>query len=98
VAYSKIQDAIRKGASESVPMNIRNAPTPLMKELGYGAGYKYAHDFPDHIVDQQHLPDDQKDSKFYTPGNLGYEKDIDVHQKDRTQRRNRPGKQPDIDM
>jgi putative ATPase len=98
VAYSKIQDAIRKGASESVPMNIRNAPTPLMKELGYGAGYKYAHDFPDHIVDQQHLPDDQKGNKFYMPGNLGYEKDFDSTQKDRPQRRNRPGKQPDNDM
>jgi putative ATPase len=98
VAYSKIQDAIRKGASESVPMNIRNAPTPLMKELGYGEGYKYAHDFPDHIVDQQHLPDDQKGRKFYTPGNLGYEKDFDSPQKDRLHRRNRPGKQPDIDM
>jgi putative ATPase len=98
VAYSKIQDAIRKGASESVPMNIRNAPTPLMKELGYGEGYKYAHDFPDHIVDQQHLPDDQKGRKFYTPGNLGYEKDFDSPQKDRLHRKNSPGKQPDIDM
>lgn len=98
VAYSKIQDAIRKGASENVPMNIRNAPTPLMKELGYGAGYKYAHDYPDHIVDQQHLPDSQKGSKFYTPGSLGYEKDIDSRQKDRTQRRNRQGKPPEIDI
>jgi putative ATPase len=95
VAYSKIQEAIKKGASESVPMNIRNAPTPLMKELGYGEGYKYAHDYPDHIVDQQHLPDDQKGSRFYTPGNLGYEKEIDSRQRDRTQRRNRPGRQPE---
>jgi putative ATPase len=95
VAYSKIQDAIKKGASENVPMNIRNPSTPLMKEMGYGEGYKYAHDYPDHIVDQQHLPDEQKGSKFYTPGSLGFEKDIDSRQNDRTQRKNRPGRQPE---
>jgi putative ATPase len=92
-AYSKIQDAIKKGASENVPMNIRNAPTPLMKEMGYGAGYKYAHDYTNHIVDQQHLPEDQKNSRFYTPGTLGYEKDIDSQLKSRRQRKGRPGDQ-----
>ncbi len=75
-AYSKVQGEIKKGSSESVPMNIRNAPTPLMKELGYGKDYKYAHDFPGHVVEQQHLPDSLKGKQFYTPGNLGYEKQI----------------------
>ncbi|MDD5338057.1 MAG: replication-associated recombination protein A [Dehalococcoidales bacterium] len=75
-AYSQVQDAIKKGASENVPYNIRNAPTPLMKDLGYGKDYKYAHDFPGHVVDQQHLPDHMKGRKFYTPGALGFEKTV----------------------
>jgi putative ATPase len=76
VAYSRVQDEIKKGASENVPLNIRNAPTPLMKDMGYGKDYKYAHDFPDHVVDQQHLPDKMKGNKFYTPGSLGFEKTV----------------------
>jgi putative ATPase len=75
-AYSKVQDAIKQGASENVPLNIRNAPTPLMKDMGYGKDYKYAHDFPNHVVDQQHLPESVKDKKFYTPGELGFEKTV----------------------
>jgi putative ATPase len=81
-AYTKVQEAIKKGASENVPLNIRNAPTPLMKEMGYGKDYKYAHDYPGHVVDQQHLPDAVKDKKFYDPGLLGYEKQILERQKD----------------
>ena len=75
-AYSAVQDEIKKGASENVPLNIRNAPTPLMKEMGYGKDYKYAHDFPDHVVEQQHLPDKMKGKQFYTPGSLGFEKTV----------------------
>ncbi len=75
-AYSAVQDAIKKGASENVPLNIRNAPTPLMKDMGYGKDYKYAHDFPDHVVDQQHLPDKMTGKWFYTPGSLGFEKTV----------------------
>jgi putative ATPase len=81
-AYSKVQDLIKEGSSENVPMNIRNAPTSLMKEMGYGKDYKYAHDYPDHVVDQQHLPDSVKDKKFYEPGTLGYEKQILERQND----------------
>jgi putative ATPase len=51
-AYQKVQEEIKRGASESVPMHLRNPVTPLMKDLGYGKDYKYAHDFPDHIVEQ----------------------------------------------
>jgi putative ATPase len=86
-AYSKVQDLIKKGSSENVPMNIRNAPTPLMKDMGYGKDYKYAHDYPDHIVDQQHLPDSVKDNKFYEPGLSGYEKQIMERQKDWEEKR-----------
>jgi putative ATPase len=93
-AYSKVQEAIKRGASESVPMNIRNAPTQLMKDLGYGKDYKYAHDYADHRVDQQHLPDSQKDKQFYNPGMQGYEKEIWQRYKEWQSRRdNSPGSQ-----
>jgi putative ATPase len=75
-AYSKVQGEIKKGSSESVPLHLRNPVTPLMQEMGYGKDYKYAHDFPGHIVEQQHLPDSLKGKQFYTPGNLGYEKQV----------------------
>jgi putative ATPase len=75
-AYSRVQKAIKEGASESVPMHLRNAVTPLMKEMGYGKDYKYAHDYPGHVVDQEHLPEAQKGKTFYTPGNLGFEKQV----------------------
>jgi putative ATPase len=75
-AYSKVQEEIKKGASEAVPLHLRNPVTPLMKEMGYGKDYKYAHDYPDHIVEQQHLPDSMKGKQFYTPGGLGYEKQV----------------------
>jgi putative ATPase len=89
-AYSRVQDAIKKGSSESVPMNLRNPVTPLMKEMGYGKDYKYAHDYPGHIVEQQHLPDALQGKQFYTPGNLGYEKQIQAQLKARWQKKSRP--------
>jgi putative ATPase len=75
-AYSRIQGEIRKGASESVPLHLRNPVTPLMKDMGYGQGYKYAHDYPGHFVEQQHLPDSLKGRKFYSPSLQGYEKQV----------------------
>ncbi|OGO24457.1 MAG: AAA family ATPase, partial [Chloroflexi bacterium RBG_16_50_9] len=66
-AYSRIQQEIKKGASTQVPLHLRNPVTPLMKEMGYGKDYKYAHDFPGHFVEQQHLPDSLKAKKFYFP-------------------------------
>jgi putative ATPase len=92
-AYSKVQEEIKGGASESVPMHLRNPVTPLMKEMGYGENYKYAHDYPEHFVEQQHLPDSLKDRKFYTPGNQGYEKEIETRLKAWWQKR---GKQKEI--
>jgi len=50
--------------------------TPLMKEMGYGKGYKYAHDYPGHFVEQQHLPDSLKGKRYYAPSDQGYEKTI----------------------
>jgi putative ATPase len=75
-AYSRVQHEIKHGSNEPVPLHLRNAVTNLMKDLGYGKGYKYAHNFEGHFVEQQHLPDSLKGKRFYLPGELGYEKQI----------------------
>jgi len=75
-AYSKVQEEVKQGTSESVPLHLRNPVTPLMKEMGYGKGYKYAHDYPGHFVEQQHLPDSLRGKRYYTPSDQGYEKTI----------------------
>ena len=59
-----------------VPLHLRNAPTPLMQKLGYGKSYKYAHNYPGHIVEQEHLPKELKDKKYYMPSDSGYENHI----------------------
>lgn len=67
-AYLAVDEAlarVRKTGNQPVPQHLRNAPTQLMKSLGYHDGYKYAHDFPDHFVEQQYLPDQLKDSRFW---------------------------------
>ncbi|MEO8449326.1 MAG: replication-associated recombination protein A [Gemmatimonadota bacterium] len=68
--------AARETPAEPVPLHIRNAPTGLMKELGYGKGYRYSHDFPGHHVAQDYLPDVLKGRSFYEPGDLGFEKKV----------------------
>ncbi|MBW2480862.1 MAG: replication-associated recombination protein A [Deltaproteobacteria bacterium] len=73
-AYGKAQAAVRKAGSLPVPLHIRNAPTRLMKDLGYGKNYKYAHNYKDAFVVQDYLPEDLKDRLFYTPTARGYEK------------------------
>jgi putative ATPase len=69
------EDVEQRGALP-VPLHLRNAPTRLMKKLGYGKDYQYAHNFPDHVVDQQHLPDELITHKYYVPSDSGYEKQI----------------------
>jgi putative ATPase len=59
-----------------VPLHLRNAPTPLMQGLGYGRGYKYAHDYEGHVADQQHLPDKLAERRYYEPSDLGEERAI----------------------
>jgi putative ATPase len=66
----------RETPAEPVPVHLRNAPTPLMKQLGYGKEYRYAHDFPGHYVAQQYLPESLADRRLYEPGSLGYEKRV----------------------
>ncbi|MEO7084436.1 MAG: replication-associated recombination protein A [Gemmatimonadaceae bacterium] len=68
--------AARAHPSEGVPLHIRNAPTALMKELGYGAGYQYAHDAPEAYIPQEYLPEALSGARFYEPGPFGFEKEI----------------------
>jgi putative ATPase len=75
-AYGKVQQTVKKFGSLPVPMHIRNAPTRLMKDLGYGQEYKYAHDDKDAFVVQQYLPDKLIGQFFYVPTGRGYEKSI----------------------
>lgn len=75
-AYALTEQTIKKTGSLPVPLHIRNAPTTLMKQLNYGKGYKYAHDFSDAIVDQEFLPEPIKDKVFYNPSQRGFEKII----------------------
>ena len=64
-AVSSVNDVL---ANRPVPLHLRNSPTKLMKELGYGKDYKYAHSYEDNFVDQEFLPDDLSGTKFYEPG------------------------------
>jgi putative ATPase len=85
--YSRVQWEIKHGTHEPVPLHLRNAVTNLMKDLGYGKGYKYAHNFEGHYVEQEHLPGSLKGKRFYTPGALGYERQISARLKEWRQKR-----------
>jgi putative ATPase len=74
--YGRVKDAISRTGALAVPLHIRNAPTRLMKELDYGKGYLYAHDFEDAYVPQDYLPDPLKGQSYYSPTDRGYEKII----------------------
>ena len=72
-ASKTVRNLIKKRGSLPVPLHIRNAPTSLMKNLGYGKGYQYAHDSEDGLVEQNHLPQELEGTVFYQPTNRGYE-------------------------
>jgi len=75
-AYSRVQKDIQQGRNEPVPLHLRNPVTDLMRRMGHGQGYKYAHDYPDHFVKQQNLPPSFQGKRYYVPGDQGYEKEI----------------------
>ncbi len=79
-AYTAIDRAlelVEKTGDIPIPLHLRNAPTQLMKELGYGAEYMYPHDFINNYINQLYLPDEIKDEKIYQPGNNSREKEFD---------------------
>ena len=75
-AWSRVMETIEKTGSLPAPFVIRNAPTKLMKDLGYGRGYQYDHDSPDHYMPQDYLPEDISRERFYEPGPFGFEREI----------------------
>jgi putative ATPase len=75
-AFGAARADARKFGPLPVPLHIRNAPTKLMKELGYGQGYQYAHDYENAQVDQSHLPSELEGRAYYQPTQRGREKAI----------------------
>jgi putative ATPase len=72
-AFEQAKDDAKEKGSLPVPFYIRNAPTSLMKAIGYGKDYKYAHEFPDAITDQQYFPDELKNREYFFPKEVGKE-------------------------
>jgi putative ATPase len=75
-AWQRALEAAREHPAEGVPLHIRNAPTELMKELGYGAGYRYAHDTAEGYVPQEYLPEVLRGTRFYEPTAFGFEETV----------------------
>ena len=76
MTYNRVKSDVEEFGSLPVPYHIRNAPTKLMKEIGYGKGYKYAHNYSGTVVDQAHLPDKLLARKYYNPTDRGFEKEL----------------------
>ena len=76
MAYLAALDDVRRSGALPVPLHIRNAPTKLMKELGYSKGYKYPHSYKDAAPEQSYLPDELKGRRYYRPTERGYEKEV----------------------
>jgi putative ATPase len=91
-AYAQVQQDVEATAAESVPLHLRNAPTGLMKGLGYGQGYQYAHDLEDKVADMQCLPDNLTDRVYYRPTGEGVEKRIRERLEELKRRRSQAAK------
>ncbi|MBI2935300.1 MAG: replication-associated recombination protein A [Chloroflexi bacterium] len=75
-ALSKAREDVQKTRNDPVPLHLRNPVTPLMKGMGYGKGYQYAHNFPGHFTPMQNLPERLKGHVYYEPSDQGYEKQV----------------------
>jgi putative ATPase len=75
-AFQGVQKDVRELENLPVPLHIRNAPTSLMEELGYGKGYKYPHDYPEHFVEEEYLPENLRGRIYYRPSEEGFEREI----------------------
>jgi putative ATPase len=76
MAINEAQQAVKQHGDLPVPLHLRNAPTKLMKELGYGDEYKYAHDYANHFTDQEFLPSEISGTAFYKPSEYSRERDL----------------------
>jgi putative ATPase len=79
LAYKQALQVVRQTGNLEIPLSIRNAPTKMMKEQGYGEGYQYAHNYKQGKTSQVFLPESIKDSVFYEPKDSGYEKHIKAY-------------------
>ena len=93
-AYGAVQQDVERTVAEPVPLHLRNAPTGLMKGLGYGAGYQYAHDLDAKVADMQCLPDNLKNRRYYFPTQEGIEKRIRERMEEIRKRRKGAGDRP----
>ena len=93
-AYGAVQEDVERTAAEPVPLHLRNAPTGLMKHLGYGQGYQYAHNFEAKVTDMQCLPDNLCSRVYYHPTEEGVEKRIRERLEEIRRRRSRSAKSP----
>ncbi|TMA38500.1 MAG: replication-associated recombination protein A [Deltaproteobacteria bacterium] len=75
-AMLRASEDVRASGALPVPLHLRNAPTPLMKGLGYGADYRYPHDYPDAVIDEEYLPERLADRRYYEPTERGREREI----------------------
>ena len=75
-AINEAQEKVRQTGNLPIPIHLRNAPTKLMKEIGYGEGYKYAHDYKNQFIEQEFLPEEIKGTTFFRPGDNQKEKSI----------------------
>ena len=76
LAIKAAQSEVRNSGDASIPLHLRNAPTKLMKEIGYGKGYKYAHEYENNFIEQNFLPEGLHNINYYKPGNNNYENKI----------------------
>ena len=81
MAVEKALSEVRNGATPHIPPYLQDSHYKGAAKLGRGIGYKYAHDFPEHYVRQQYLPDELAGKRFYDPTEIGYEKQIKEHLK-----------------
>ena len=79
MAINKAMEEVRKTGNLPVPLHLRNAPTKLMKEIGYGKDYKYAHNYEDHFVKDHYLPEALQNLQFFTPGENPRETEMRKH-------------------
>jgi putative ATPase len=75
-AYGEVLRDVETTVADEVPLHLRNAPTGLMKAIGYGKGYQYAHDLEEKVADMQCLPDNLKDRQYYCPTGEGFEREL----------------------
>jgi putative ATPase len=75
-AFLRVKKDVREIENMPVPLHIRNAPTKLMEDLDYGKDYKYPHDYPDHFIEEEYLPENLKGRTYYHPTEQGFEREI----------------------